>query len=104
MTITITTSTTVTVKTITMTITTTKITRSEILKRTIITLIKRQFTTKSWKHNCRKFERKNINSSLNLKTYEEQAAQIDLSQRNKSNECINSAQINSKVTNVKWPK
>ena len=41
---------------------------------------------------------------LNLKTYEEQAGQIDLSQRNKSNECINSAQINSKVTDVKWPK
>ena len=35
---------------------------------------------------------------LNLKTYEEQADQTDLSQRNKSNECINSAQINSKVT------
>ena len=41
---------------------------------------------------------------LNLKTYEEKADQIDLSQRNKSNECINSAQINSKVTDVKWPK
>ena len=41
---------------------------------------------------------------LNLKKYEEQADQIDLSQRNKSNECINSAQINSKVTDVKWPK
>ena len=32
---------------------------------------------------------------LNLKTYEEQADQIDLSQRNKSNERISSAQINS---------
>ena len=41
---------------------------------------------------------------LNLKTYEKQADQTDLSQRNKSNECINSAQINSKVTDVKWPK
>ena len=35
---------------------------------------------------------------------EEQADQTDLSQRNKSNECINSAQINSKATDVKWPK
>ena len=35
---------------------------------------------------------------------EEQADQTDLSQRNKSNECINSVQINSKVTDVKWPK
>ena len=41
---------------------------------------------------------------LNLKRCEEQADQIDLSQRNKSNKCINSAQINSKVTDVKWPK
>ena len=41
---------------------------------------------------------------LNLKTYEEQADQTDLSQINKSNECVNSAQINSKVTDIKWPK
>ena len=41
---------------------------------------------------------------LNLKKYEEQADQNDLSQRNKSNECINSAKINSKVTDKKWPK
>ena len=40
-------------------------------------------------------------SFLNLKT---QADQTDLLQRNKSNEYINSAQINSKVTDVKWPK
>ena len=26
------------------------------------------------------------------------------SKRNKSNECINSAEINRKVTDVKWPK
>ena len=38
---------------------------------------------------------------LILKTYEEQADEADLSQRNKSNECINSVQINSKVTDVK---
>ena len=38
---------------------------------------------------------------LNLKTYEEQADQADLSQRNKSNEYIYSAQINSKATDVK---
>ena len=43
-------------------------------------------------------------NSLNLKMCEEQADQIDVSQRNKSNECVNSAQINSKVTDVKWPK
>ena len=36
-----------------------------------------------------------------LKTYEEQADQTDLPQRNKSNGYINSAQINSKVTDVK---
>ena len=36
-----------------------------------------------------------------LKTYEEQVDQTDLSQRNKSNGYINSAQINSKVTDVK---
>ena len=41
---------------------------------------------------------------LNLTTYEEQADQTDLSQRNRSNQCNNSAQINSKVTDVKWPK
>ena len=41
---------------------------------------------------------------LNLKTYEEQADQTDLSQINKSNKCVNSAQINSKVTDIKWPK
>ena len=34
--------------------------------------------------------------------YEEQADQTDLSQRNKSNKSINSAQINSKATDVKW--
>ena len=36
--------------------------------------------------------------------YEEQADQADLSQRNKSNKYINSPQINSKATDVKWPK
>ena len=41
---------------------------------------------------------------LNLKTYEKQVDQTDLSQRNKSKECINSAQINRKVTDIKWPK
>ena len=41
---------------------------------------------------------------LNLKTDEEQADKTDLSQRNKPNEYINSAQINSKATDVKWPK
>ena len=41
---------------------------------------------------------------LNLQTHEVQADQTDLSQRNKSNEYINSAQINSKATDVKWPK
>ena len=65
--------------------------------------MKKQFTTKSCKYNWRKFERKNKNF-LNLKGYEKQADQTDLSQRNKSNECINSAQINSKATDVKWPK
>ena len=40
---------------------------------------------------------------MNLQTYEE-TDQIDLSQRNKSNKYINSAKINSKVTDVKWPK
>ena len=41
---------------------------------------------------------------LNLKTHEEQADQTDISQRNKSNEHINFAQIISKATDVKWPK
>ena len=41
---------------------------------------------------------------LNLKNYEEQADQTDLSQRNKATEFINSIQITSKVANVKWPK
>ena len=40
----------------------------------------------------------------NLKTHKEQADQTDLPPRNKSNEHINSAQINSKLTDVKWPK
>ena len=35
--------------------------------------------------------------------YEEQADQTNLSQRNKSNEYINSAQFDSKSTDVKWP-
>ena len=41
---------------------------------------------------------------LNLKNYEEQAEQTDLSQRNKATEFINSIQITSKVADVKWPK
>ena len=41
---------------------------------------------------------------LNLKAYEEQADLADLSQINKSNKYINSAQINSKAVDVKWPK
>ena len=41
---------------------------------------------------------------LNLKAYEEQADVADLSQINKSNEYINSAEINSKAVYVKWPK
>ena len=94
-TLTITISTTITENTRTMTTTTTKI------KRTIIALMKRQFPTKNYKHNCRKFERKNIYIFLNLKTYEEQADQTDLLQRYKPNECINSAQINSKLTDAK---
>ena len=53
---TITITTTVTVKARTMT-TTTKI------KRTIIALMKKQFTAKSYKYNWRKFERKNIQFS-----------------------------------------
>ena len=69
-----------------------------------IALMKKQFTTKSCKYNWGKFERKNKTNFLNLKAYEKQADQTDLSQRNKSNECINSAQINSKATDVKWPK
>ena len=68
------------------------------IKRAIIAFMKRQFTTKIYKHNCRKFERKAYKF---FKTYDEQADQIDLSQRNKSNECISSMQINSKVTDVK---
>ena len=52
-TITITISTTITVKTRTMTITTK-------IKRTIIAIWKKQFTAKSYKHNCRKFGRKKI--------------------------------------------
>ena len=52
-------------------------------------------------HETRK---ENHTNFLNLKIYEEQADQIDLSQRNKSNKCINSAQINIKVTDVKWWK
>ena len=51
--------------------------------------MKRSFATKNYKHNWRKFKRKNITNFLNLKTYEEQADQTDLSQRNKSNKCIN---------------
>ena len=46
---------------------------------------------------------------FNIKTYEEQADQNDLSKRNKSNERINSTQINRKectlqLTDVKWPE
>ena len=53
-TMTITTSTAIAVKTKTITTTTTKI------KRTLIALMKRQFTTKIYKRNCRKFDRINI--------------------------------------------
>ena len=56
-TITTTVSTAITVRTRT---TTTKIIRSEKLKKTIIALTKMQFTTKTLKHKCRKFENKNI--------------------------------------------
>ena len=52
-----------------------------------IALMKRQSIAKSYEHNCKKFERKNTNF-LNLKTYEEQADQIDRPQTNKSNECV----------------
>ena len=41
---------------------------------------------------------------FNLKTHEEQADQTGISQRKKSNEHRNFAQIISKVTDVKWPK
>ena len=41
---------------------------------------------------------------FNLITHEEQADQTDISQRKKSNEHRNFAQIISKVTDVKWPK
>ena len=79
--------------------TTTKTARSEILKRTIIaekkTVYNGKLETKS--QETRK-EKHTI--FLNLKTYEDQAYQINLSQKNKSNECINSAQIYSKVTDV----
>ena len=51
-----------------------------------------------------KIEKEKHTNFLNHKTSEEQADQIDLSQINKSNKCINSAQINSKVTGVKWLK
>ena len=71
-------TTTITVKTRAMT-TITKIKR--------IALMKRQSIAKSYEHNCKKFERKNTNF-LNLKTYEEQADQIDRPQTNKSNECV----------------
>ena len=74
------------------------------VKRTIIALTTTKFTTKSFKHNCRKFKSKNTQFFLNLQTYEEETDQTDLSQRNKSNEYVNSAHINSKVTDVKWPK
>ena len=40
----------------------------------------------------------------NLKTYEEQADQIDLLQRNKLSKCMNSAQTDSKVTYIKWSR
>ena len=79
--------------------TTTKTARSEILKRTIIaekkTVYNGKLETKS--QETRKEKHTNF---LNLKTYEDQAYQINLSQKNKSNECINSAQIYSKVTDV----
>ena len=48
------TKTTITVKTRKMTTATKKI------KKAIIARMKRQFPTKSYKRNCRKFERKNI--------------------------------------------
>ena len=35
--------------------------------------------------------------------YEKQADQTDLSQINKANACMDFSQINSKVTDVKWP-
>ena len=57
--ITTTTSTTTTTAKTRAATTTTKI-RSQILNKTIMILMKKQFTSKSYKHNCRKFERKNI--------------------------------------------
>ena len=78
--------------------TTTKAARSEILKIIIAetkTVYNGKLETKL--QETRKEKHTNF---LNLKTYEDQAYQINLSQRNKSNECINSAQIHSKVTDV----
>ena len=55
-----TTSTTITAKARAITTATTK------MKRTIIALMKRQFTTKSYKLNCKKFERIYIQFFLNV--------------------------------------
>ena len=96
-TITTTTTRTVTVKARTMT-TTTKI------KRTIIALMKKQFTAKNYKVQLEEIRKEKHTIFLNHKAYEEQAELADLSKINKSNEYINSAQINRKAVDLKWPK
>ena len=79
--------------------TTTKTARSEILKRTIIAEKKTVYNGKL-ETKLQETRKEKHTNFLNLKTYEDQAYQINLSQKNKSNECINSAQIHSKVTDV----
>ena len=54
------TKTTITITTTTITVKARTMTTTTKIKRTIIALMKKQFTTKSYKYNWRKFERKNI--------------------------------------------
>ena len=75
------------------------------IKRTIIdSTNEKAVYSKKIQVQLEEFRKEKHTIFLNLKKYEEQADQADLSQRNQSNEYINSAQINSKATDEKWPK
>ena len=57
------TKTTITITTTTITVKARTMTTTTKIKRTIIALMKKQFTAKNYKYNWRKFERKNIQFS-----------------------------------------
>ena len=98
------TKTTITITTTTVIVKARTMTTSTKIKRTIIALMKKAVYSKKLRVQLEEIRKEKHTIFLNLKAYEEQADLADLSQINKSNEYINSAQINSKAVYVKWLK